>query len=146
MGFRDLSPAQAHALLERERVIRIAFTEGDDRFLVPLFYVFHAGALYGLTTNGRKTALARANPAVAFQVDSTATTGPYAWESVAGQGVWAEVTDDAAIMAFVPLIQAKLADSPLWAQRLLAQRLATLGRVAWSITPTALSGRAHEPD
>lgn len=145
MGFRDLSPAESTSLLERERVIRVAFSHQSDHFVVPLFYVLHEGSLFGLTTNGRKTLLGAANPSVAFQVDSTSTTGPYAWESVAGQGAWSEVTDDSLIAGFVPALQAKLSDSPPWAQRLLTQRLTALGRFAWRIAPTTLSGRAHEP-
>jgi nitroimidazol reductase NimA-like FMN-containing flavoprotein (pyridoxamine 5'-phosphate oxidase superfamily) len=144
MGFTDLDRPAIESVLQSQRVIRVAFDDGKERYLVPLFFAWHDGALYGLTTPGRKTRMAEASPRVAFQIDSSAETGPYEWQSVSGEGTWEVVTDEGE-MAFVPVLQAKLADSPPWARDLLMQRFQALGRIAWRIRPTALGGRAHSP-
>ena len=144
MGFREFDRTDIETTLAAERVIRIAFHAGDEHYLVPVFYVWHEGALCGLTTPGRKTRLAMVNPAVAFQVDSTATTGPYAWSSVSGSGTWQVVENPAEFGPFARALGAKLTDAPTWAQSMLNQRFATLGMVAWRIRPETMSGRAHE--
>ena len=86
MGFRDLPAEEVSAVLASERVIRVAFDDGEERYLIPLFYVWHEGALHGLTTPGRKTAMASARPRVTFQIDTSARTGEFAWQSVTGEG------------------------------------------------------------
>ena len=146
MGFRDLEPNEIQLVLEKERVIRIAFHAGDEHFVVPVFYTWHEGALCGLTTPGRKTRLGQANAAVAFQVDSTFTTGPWEWASVTGQGNWEHVPDPMEFGPFAGLLSGKLSDSPQWAQLLLQDRFKRLGMYAWRIRPSELSGRAHGPD
>ncbi|MGH2609954.1 MAG: pyridoxamine 5'-phosphate oxidase family protein [Tepidiformaceae bacterium] len=142
MGFKDLTEPEMHSVLSSQRVIRVAFDDGSERFIVPMFYAWHEGALFGLTTPGRKSRMGEANPRVAFQVDSSAQTGEFEWQSVSGEGTW-EILRAEADMAFVPLLQARLADSPPWAVQLLMERFQTLGRLAWRITPTSMSGRAH---
>ncbi len=146
MGFREFDQAETERVLAEERVIRIAFTGDDGHYLVPVFYVWHEGALCGLTTPGRKTAMAAANPRVAFQIDSTATTGPWAWSSVTGEGTWEVIRDPAVFGPFAAKMQAKLADSPAWAKAALQARFAKLGMVAFRIAPTRLEGRAHDPE
>ncbi|MEX0781953.1 MAG: pyridoxamine 5'-phosphate oxidase family protein [Dehalococcoidia bacterium] len=144
MGFKDLDEAGIHSVLSAERVIRVAFDDGSESFIVPMFYLWHEGALYGLTTPGRKSRMGEADPRVGFQIDTSAQTGEFEWQSVSGQGTW-EIVSSEADMAFVPLLQARLADSPPWAVQLLMQRFQDLGRLAWRIRPTSMSGRAHSP-
>ena len=62
MGFRDFDQAEIERVLGEERVIRIAFAADGELYVAPVFYVWHEGALCGLTTPGRKTELAAANP------------------------------------------------------------------------------------
>jgi nitroimidazol reductase NimA-like FMN-containing flavoprotein (pyridoxamine 5'-phosphate oxidase superfamily) len=144
MGFRDLDTDQTNAVLDRERVIRVAFSVPGDRFLVPMFYVHHEGALCGLTTPGRKLRLAAQNATVAFQIDSSATSGPWEWLSVSGEGTFETVESPAEFGPFAMALREKLSDSPDWAAQMLQQRFAELGMVPWRIRPTRLTGRAHE--
>jgi nitroimidazol reductase NimA-like FMN-containing flavoprotein (pyridoxamine 5'-phosphate oxidase superfamily) len=144
MGFREFSKVEIEACLERERVIRIAFSANGETFLVPVFYVWHEGALCGLTTPGRKTRLAEANPNVAFQIDSSSETGPWEWSSVSGEGAWETVPSPAEFGPFAARLRDKLSDSPEWAALALQERFAKLGMVPWRIRPTRISGRAHE--
>lgn len=146
MGFRNLDLAEINLVLEKERVIRIAFQHEDEHFLVPVFYIWFDGALCGLTTPGRKTRLGEANASVAFQVDSTFETGPWEWASVSGAGTFARVTEGKDYGPFAAQLSAKLSDAPPWAQEQLQARFAQLGLYAWRITPTELSGRAHSRD
>lgn len=144
MGFKDLDQNGIEAVLQSQRVIRVAFDDGAERYILPLFFLWHEKALYGLTTPGRKTRMAEKSGRVGFQIDTSTETGPFEWQSVTGEGTWEAVKDESE-MAFVPLLQAKLADSPPWARELLMQRFETLGRVAWRIRPATIGGRAHFP-
>ncbi|MDZ7729600.1 MAG: hypothetical protein U5Q44_16160 [Dehalococcoidia bacterium] len=66
MGFRDLDPAETEHVLDRERVVRLAFHADGEHYLVPVFFTWHEGALSGFTTPGRKTGtgypVSRASP------------------------------------------------------------------------------------
>lgn len=146
MGFRDLSADEIDLVLEKERIIRVAFSADGEAFVVPMFYTGYEGALCGLTTPGRKTAMAEKNPGVGFQIDSTVTTGPWEWASVTGQGVFEHVADPWEYGPFAATLQARLADAPSWAAKMLQARFEELGMYAWRVIPSALHGRAHGPE
>ena len=146
MGFQDLAPQEIELVLEKERVVRIGFSAGDEQCLVPVFYVFFDGALCGLTTPGRKTRLGEANPSVSFQGDSTFVTGLWEWASVSGQGRFSRIDQPGDYGHFAAKLQLKLGDAPDWAALMLQDRFASLGLYAWRIEMTSVSGRAHGPD
>jgi uncharacterized protein len=146
VGFRDLTTDEIEHVLEKERVVRLGFATGDEMYVVPVFYTWFDGSLCGLTTPGRKTEMATESGSVAFQVDSTAATGPFEWASVTGEGTWEVVTDQAEFGPFAAKLSTSLADAPEWAAQMLQQRFMRLGMIAWRIRPAALHGRAHGPD
>jgi len=146
MGFRDLTADEIELVLAKERVVRLGFATEDEMYVVPVFYTWFDGALCGLTTPGRKTEMADGSRAVAFQVDSTAATGPFEWASVSGEGLWEVVTDQAEFGPFAAQLSASLGDAPAWAAQMLQQRFMRLGMVAWRIRPAVVSGRAHGPE
>jgi nitroimidazol reductase NimA-like FMN-containing flavoprotein (pyridoxamine 5'-phosphate oxidase superfamily) len=146
MGFRDLTAEEIDLVLEKERIIRIAFAADGEQFVVPVFYTWYEGAFCGLTTPGRKTAMAERNANVGFQVDSTVMTGPWEWASVVGQGTFEQVIDPWEYGAFAAILQARLADAPPWAGKMLQARFEALGVYAWRIRPSVLQGRAHGPE
>ena len=143
MGFREFDQPEIERVLNEERVVRIAFTATGELYIVPVFYVWHEGSLCGLTTPGRKTAMAAAAPQVAFQVDSTAATGHFTWSSVSGEGEWSVVKDPAEFGPFALAMRQKLSDAPEWASKELNARFAEKGMVPFRIRPTRLSGRGH---
>ncbi len=145
MGFREFERPEIEQILGQERVVRLGFAADGEVFVVPVFYTWHEGALCGLTTPGRKTRLAAANPKAAFQVDSSAATGPWEWSSVTGEGLFEVVHDPAEFGPFAEQLRQRLGDAPAWAQQELQERFARLGMVPWRIRPTSLSGRAHAP-
>jgi nitroimidazol reductase NimA-like FMN-containing flavoprotein (pyridoxamine 5'-phosphate oxidase superfamily) len=65
--FKQLSQAEIDDLLRVERIMRVGFDANDERYLVPLGFVCHRGVLYAMTTQGRKTQMAAANPKVLFR-------------------------------------------------------------------------------
>jgi uncharacterized protein len=143
MGFREFNQQEIEAVLEAERVVRLGLSANGALYVVPVFFVWHGGAVCGLTTPGRKTEMAAANPSVAFQVDSTAATGHFTWASVSGEGAWEVVADPAEFGPFARAMREKLADAPEWASRELNARFAEKGMVPFRIRPTSLRGRSH---
>lgn len=75
MAFKEMSQPEIDHLLDVERVMRVGFEAHGERYLVPLGFVWHQDALYAMTTRGRKTRMAAANPKVSFQMDTSARTG-----------------------------------------------------------------------
>ncbi len=141
MALRDLTADEISAVLESERVLRVAFAAGGELFLVPIFYTWFAGALCGLTTPGTKTRIAEQSAAVAFQIDSTVTTGIWEWASVNGTGAWEVVASPKEFGPFAAQLGARLADQPDWTRDTLQARFRDLGMVAWRIRPTKLGGK-----
>ena len=88
MAFKELSRTEVDELLSAERVVRIGFEANGERYLVPLGFIWHRGALYAMTTHGRKTRMAAVNPSVSFQIDTSARTGLFSWYSVSGEGTF----------------------------------------------------------
>jgi nitroimidazol reductase NimA-like FMN-containing flavoprotein (pyridoxamine 5'-phosphate oxidase superfamily) len=116
MAFKELSRTELEELLSGERIVRIGFEAKGERYLVPLGFISHRGALYAMTRHGRKTRMAALNPEVSFQIDTSATTGPFSWHSVSGEGVFEIVTDSKEIEAISPLLVSRFPDMPQWMQ------------------------------
>lgn len=82
--FRELSPEECTALLDRHKVGRLAVAHRDRIELVPIHYVYDGGWLYGRTAAGAKIEMASHNRWVAFEVDEVRDT--FDWESVVVKG------------------------------------------------------------
>ncbi|MFL5576063.1 MAG: pyridoxamine 5'-phosphate oxidase family protein [Gemmatimonadaceae bacterium] len=83
----DIHPidrAAIDAILERNRVGRIAFTFRDRVDIQPIHYVFHDGWIYGRTSAGSKLRTILHNCWVAFEVDEV--EGLFRWRSVVAHG------------------------------------------------------------
>jgi nitroimidazol reductase NimA-like FMN-containing flavoprotein (pyridoxamine 5'-phosphate oxidase superfamily) len=145
MPHYELTQPEIEEVLRGERVVRIGFDVGSDRFLVPLGYLWYDGALYGMTTRGRKTTMGALNPHVSFQVDTSEKTGLFTWSSVSGAGEFALVTDGKEIETVSPLLFARFSDMPEWMQAEYAEKQAKNEVVYIRIRPTHLTGRRHSP-
>ena len=141
MALRDLTADEISAFLESERVVRVAFAAGDELFLAPMFYTWFDGAVCGLTTPGTKTRLAEQSASVAFQVDSTVTSGIWEWTSVTGVGAWEVVTAAKEFGPFAAQLGERLSEQPEWTRTTLQGRFRELGMVAWRIRPSRLGGK-----
>ncbi len=82
--FRDLDANEAHAILARNHVGRIAYSFHDRVDIEPLSYIFADGAIYMRTAPGSKLATLAHAPWVAFEVDEV--EGPFDWRSVVAHG------------------------------------------------------------
>ena len=137
---RTLTQHQVSEVLAGEMIVRVAFSDGETLYVIPLGYVTLKSRLYGIAAPGRKTRMAERNPRVGFQVDSSARTGPWEWRSVTGEGLFEVLEDkhecEEALAALEPLN----ASAPEWWQDEIRPVL-TSGMVkVWRITPTRVSG------
>ncbi len=142
---RHLDQAEIERVLSEERVVRVAFATGPDLYLIAFGYVWFEGALCGMTTRGRKTRLAEAAPQVAFQVDTSATTGSFVWQSVTGQGVFEFSGERDHIAQMGQLIDEKVTDFPPWLREGVMEDVADGNAVAFRIRPTTLAGLRFDP-
>jgi nitroimidazol reductase NimA-like FMN-containing flavoprotein (pyridoxamine 5'-phosphate oxidase superfamily) len=145
MAFTELSQPEVDRLLAAERIVRIGFDADGERYLVPLGFVWHEGALCAMTTLGRKTRMAATNPHVSFQLDTSATTGPFSWQSVSGAGTFEIVTDPSRIEGIAARLTERFPDMPAWMQDEYARRQERGEVVIVCIRPERIAGRRSEP-
>ena len=89
---RTLTADEVEGFLAEQIVARIGCSGGGGLYVVPVVYAYECGAAYVLTTEGRKTAMMRANPDVCLEVDRyEPSTG--SWRSVIAWGRYEELAD-----------------------------------------------------
>lgn len=135
-----MSDAEVTRLLESCQLLRVAFSDEEEAYLVPLGCVWHEGALYGVADPGRKTEIAKRNPRVAFQADTARETGLFEWKSVTGQGDFEVVSDPEEIERAMARLQPSVATAPDWWKREQAPRMSAGELVVWRIRPVETSG------
>jgi uncharacterized protein len=145
MAFKEMSRSEIDHLLDVERIVRVGFEAHGERYLVPLGFVWHQGALYAMTTRGRKTRMAVANSKVSFQIDTSASTGPFSWQSVSGEGTFEVVTASSELEAIGPLLASRFPDMPDWMQAEYAEKQKQGHVVFVRLRPSQLTGRRSEP-
>ena len=138
----ELTEEQCIALIRAQTVVRIAFDANRERYLIPLGYVWFEGALCGMTDEGRKTQMASANPHVSFQLDNSAETGPFGWQSVTGEATFEVIADADVIERLAPSVFDRFSDGPAWALAELGVKAEQGKAVFYQLTPRSLSGRA----
>jgi nitroimidazol reductase NimA-like FMN-containing flavoprotein (pyridoxamine 5'-phosphate oxidase superfamily) len=134
---------ESDEILARERVVRIAFQDGQSQYLIPLGYVWLQSALYGVTKEGRKTRLAKVNPNVAFQVDTSHWTGLWEWQGVTGEGTFGIVGGEEERQQVLSALEPLIAEAPAWWLREQEPRLASGTFLVWRLNPTRVSGRGY---
>jgi nitroimidazol reductase NimA-like FMN-containing flavoprotein (pyridoxamine 5'-phosphate oxidase superfamily) len=140
-----MTPEERSELLSAQRVVRIAFDANDERYLIPLGYVWQENALYSMTQRGRKTRMAAVNPRVSFQVDDACDTRLFNYKSVTGEGVFEIVTDAGEIERIMPALASRFADKPDWAQAESAAQWANGELVFVRLRPQVMSGVCYAP-
>ena len=84
--FRDLSEAEARAVLARHHVGRIAYSFRDRVDIEPIHYVSDGDWIYGRTSVGTKLATLAHHPWCAFGVDEVRDS--FDWESAVVRGAF----------------------------------------------------------
>jgi nitroimidazol reductase NimA-like FMN-containing flavoprotein (pyridoxamine 5'-phosphate oxidase superfamily) len=89
--------------------------------------------------------MAEAKPTVAFQVDTSAATGLFEWDSVTGEGRFEIVTSEEERQETLSALQPVIAQAPDWWQRNLAPQLVSGALLVWKISPIRSFGRRYSP-
>ncbi len=84
--FRDLTRAEADAVLARNHVGRMAFTDHEQVDIAPISYVYAGGMLHGRTEPGTKLSALAHRPWVALETDEI--EGMFRWRSVVARGTF----------------------------------------------------------
>jgi nitroimidazol reductase NimA-like FMN-containing flavoprotein (pyridoxamine 5'-phosphate oxidase superfamily) len=135
-----MTPEEVARLLSVCDLVNVAFDAGEATYLIPLGCVWLDGALYGVTEAGRKTEIAAARPRVAFQADTSRTTGMWEWESVTGQGRFQVVEDAEELKRAMAKLGAAIAEAPEWWKAERAPEMAAGRLLVWRIEPASTTG------
>jgi nitroimidazol reductase NimA-like FMN-containing flavoprotein (pyridoxamine 5'-phosphate oxidase superfamily) len=81
---RDLSREETEAIIQRNRVGRLAFSFHDRVDIQPIHYIYEHGWLYGRTSEGDKISALKHNQWIAFEIDEVADV--FDWRSVVIHG------------------------------------------------------------
>jgi nitroimidazol reductase NimA-like FMN-containing flavoprotein (pyridoxamine 5'-phosphate oxidase superfamily) len=92
---RELTRDEIEDFLRRQRIARLGCHADGETYVVPLIVAYQADALVAVTTEGRKTAMIRANPRVCVEVDEYDVDGSGSWRSVIAYGTCDELTGEA---------------------------------------------------
>jgi nitroimidazol reductase NimA-like FMN-containing flavoprotein (pyridoxamine 5'-phosphate oxidase superfamily) len=87
----ELNEKQIEDLLKRQVTGRVACTQDDVPYIVPVNYVFDGKQIISHSTPGKKNDIMRKNPRVCFQVDEIKNI--FNWQSVIAWGRFEEITD-----------------------------------------------------
>lgn len=81
---REMTREECDTLLGEERVGRIAYSHNNRVDIAPIHYVYRDGWIYGRSAFGKKLAILRHAPWVAFEIDRVADL--FDWQSVVVHG------------------------------------------------------------
>ena len=136
----DMSPAEMHALLQRESLGHLGCARDSRPYVVPMNYAYDGKELYFFTTEGMKTQFIEANPQVCLQVEEI--TDSTHWRSVMVIGKAEELTRNEEMERAMKLITER---NPSLTPAISATQLDTWGRAVdialYRITPEIIDGR-----
>ena len=90
----QLNDTQIQNILSSQAVGRLACTDGNQPYIVPVTYNYDGNYIYGQTNEGMKLQILRKNPNVCFEVDWMMDMRN--WQSVIVYGKFEELEDEAA--------------------------------------------------
>jgi nitroimidazol reductase NimA-like FMN-containing flavoprotein (pyridoxamine 5'-phosphate oxidase superfamily) len=85
-SIRELTDAEARALLARGHVGRLAYDRNETIEIEPITYSYDDDWIFGRTSVGTKLASLAQHPRCAFEIDEVA--GPFEWMSVVVKGTF----------------------------------------------------------
>jgi nitroimidazol reductase NimA-like FMN-containing flavoprotein (pyridoxamine 5'-phosphate oxidase superfamily) len=119
MPAQELDSEEAIDVLANEHLVRVAFHDGES--------------------------ISAKNPSVGFQVDTSCTTGLFAWASITGTGLFEVVISPEERKQAMAALQPVIAEAPEWWQKEQAPRVASGALQVWRIVPKILDGRRYAP-
>jgi nitroimidazol reductase NimA-like FMN-containing flavoprotein (pyridoxamine 5'-phosphate oxidase superfamily) len=136
----DMSPAEMHALLERESFGHLGCARDGRPYVVPMHYAYDGKELFFFTTQGMKTQYIDANPQVCLQVEEI--TDSTHWRSVMVVGRATEITGHEELQRAMKFITER---NPALTPAISATQIDSLGRAVeialYRITPQIIDGR-----
>ena len=136
----DMSPAEMHALLQRESFGHLGCARDSRPYVVPMHYAYDGKELYFFTTQGMKTHYIDANPQVCLQVEEIQDTTH--WRSVMVVGRATEITNHDEMQRAMKFITER---NPSLTPAISATQLDSAGRAVdiaiYRITPELIDGR-----
>lgn len=92
-----LNEMQIENVLVSQVLGRLACTDGEQPYIVPVTYAYDGKYIYGQTKEGKKLNILRKNPHVCFEVDMM--TDMANWQSVLVYGIFEELNEQEALQA-----------------------------------------------
>jgi len=136
----DMTPADMHALLERESFGHLGCARDGRPYVVPMNYAYDGKELYFFTTEGMKTQFIQSNPQVCLQVEEI--TDSTHWRSVMLIGKAEQITGAEEMQRAMKLITER---NPSLTPAISATQLDTWGRAVdialYRINPELIDGR-----
>jgi len=136
----DMSPAEMHALLQRESFGHLGCARDGRPYVLPMNYAYDGKELYFFTTEGMKTQFMGANPQVCLQVEEI--TDSTHWRSVMVIGKAEQITGAEEMQQAMKLITDR---NPSLTPAISATQLDTWGRAVdvalYRISPELIDGR-----
>ena len=140
----DMSPAEMHALLQRESFGHLGCSRDGRPYVVPMNYAYDGKDLYFFTTEGMKTQFIHSNPQVCLQVEEV--TDSTNWRSVMAIGRAVELTTSDDMQRAMKLITER---NPALTPAISATQVDAIGRAVdialYRITPEIIDGRQTGP-
>ena len=136
----DMSPAEMHALLERQSFGHLGCARDNRPYVVPMNYAYNGSELYFFTTQGMKTRFIDANPEVCLQVEEVSDSTH--WRSVMVTGKAEHITGDEHMQDAMKLITQR---NPTLTPAISHTSVDAWGRAVdialYKITPEIIDGR-----
>jgi len=136
----DMSPADMHALLQRQNFGHLGCSRDGRPYVVPMNYAYDGKELFFFTTEGMKTQFIEVNPLVCLQVEEV--TDSSHWRSVMVIGRAERLTASEDTQQAMQLIVER---NPSLTPAISATQLDTWGRAVdialYRITPEMIDGR-----
>lgn len=136
----DMSPAEMHALLQRESFGHLGCARDNRPYVVPMHYAYDGKELYFFTTQGMKTQYIDTNPQVCLQVEEIKDSTN--WRSVMVVGRATEITNKDETQRAMSFITER---NPSLTPAISATQLDSMGRAVdialYRITPEIIDGR-----
>ena len=136
----DMSPAEMHALLQRENFGHLGCARDNRPYVLPMHYAYDGKELFFFTTEGMKTQFIHANPQVCLQVEEV--TDSTHWKSVMVIGRATELTEKEETQRAMKFITER---NPSLTPAISATQLDSMGRAVdialYRITPEIIDGR-----
>ena len=92
MLINELTAKECREFLARASFGRLACAKEGEPYIVPIYFAYERGHLYGFSTFGRKIEWMRSNPRVCVEIDDVPNY--FRWTSVIASGRYEELPDE----------------------------------------------------